>query len=122
MTPSGPPAASNASTTHREWVRPRQPLPDDSTIQMAALVFLSDFYSHWTASGQRGHLCAPSISSGESRTLGPPTRTMGWLVLLKAVSNVGSAGRLFNRRELYSVKGALLASAAQEGFYSGESP
>ena len=42
-----PDPTGETSGGHVEWVRPRAPLPDDPRLQMAALVFLADFYSHW---------------------------------------------------------------------------
>ena len=115
-----PPAAAHASTTHREWVRPRQPLPDDPGLRMAALVFLSDFYSHWTASDRLGTGFVPPRFQALDHAvwIHRPEPWKGWW-LLEAVSDVGSGGRMFTRRELYSAAGSLIASASQEGLYSG---
>jgi acyl-CoA thioesterase len=89
---------------------------------MAALVFLSDFYSHWTASDRPGSSFVPSRFQALDHAVWVrrPEHWNGWW-LLKAISDVGSAGRMFSRRELYSADGVLVASSSQEGFYARNS-
>jgi acyl-CoA thioesterase II len=115
-----PEPSPEQSSTHREWVRPRQPLPREAEVHMAATVFLSDFYSHWTASDRLGARFRPPRFTPLEHALWlhRPLRWDGWW-LLRAVSEVGHAGRLFTRRQLFSADGALVASAAQEGLYAG---
>jgi acyl-CoA thioesterase II len=95
------------------WLAPRKPLPQDQTIQTAALVFLSEYRSHWAV----------------ERVLGPAFRTTDlaldnlalwihrpiewndfWFVTTR--SDVGSGGRCLSRREIFTRQGVLVASAA----------
>lgn len=114
-----PKPASTETSVHREWVRPRQALPRDPHLQMAALVFLSDFYSHWTASDRLGADFRPDRVTQLDHALWVHRHVPwdGWW-LLKAVSEAGRDGRLFTRREIYTSDGILVASAAQEAFYA----
>ena len=86
---------------------------------MAALVFLSDFYSHWTGSDRLGVQFVPGCFTSLDHALWVhrPLPWDGWW-LLKAVTEVGNAGRTLTRREIYTRDGFLVASTAQEGFYS----
>lgn len=95
------------------WLAPRQPLPKDQTTQTAALVFLSEYRSHWAV----------------ERCLGPAFRTTElalndfalwihrpvewndfWLVTTR--TDVSAGGRCLSRREIFTRQGSLVASAA----------
>jgi acyl-CoA thioesterase-2 len=86
---------------------------------MAALVFLSDFYSHWTGSDRLGVHFVPSrfISLDHALWIHRLLHWDSWW-LLKAVTEVGNAGRMLTRREIYTRAGVLVASTMQEGFYA----
>jgi acyl-CoA thioesterase-2 len=115
-----PAASPTQSSIHREWVYPKEPLPDNPRLQMAALVFLSDFYAHWTGSDRLGVHFVPSRFTSLDHALWihhPPHWDDWWL--LKAVTDVGAAGRTLTRREIYTRDGVLVASTTQEGFYTG---
>lgn len=118
-----PEAPLTETTFHREWVLPREPLPADPRIEMAAVVFLSAFYSHWTASDRLGVSFRPDRFTPREHSLWIH-RTVRWdrWWLLQAVSEVGHDGRMFTRRELFTRDGVLVASAAQEGSYAGDPP
>ena len=114
-----PAMTAGETSTHREWIRPRQPLPADSLVQTAALVFAGDFYSHWTASDRLGADFAPNRFSSLDYALWIHRRAPwdGWW-LIHAVSEVGNGGRMLTRRQLFSADGALIASAVLEGLYA----
>lgn len=106
---------------HREWIRPRRPLSHDREAQTAALVFAADFYSHWTASDRLGARFNPGVFAALDCAVWVHRRVPwdGWW-LLRASSEVGHAGRMLTRREIYARDGNLLASAVLHGFYGGE--
>ena len=116
-----PPSASSAPSTHREWVRLRQPLPAEPQRQTAALVFLSNFYSHWTASDRLAADFRPDRFSDLGHTVWIHHRQPwdGWW-MLEATSEVGHAGRMLTRRNLFTESGVLVASAVMEGLYLEE--
>lgn len=103
------------SGTHVEWVRPRAPLPADPRVHMAALVFLSGFYSHWSFAQRVGKKFAHDRFMTLDHALWVH-RLPGWddWWLLKATTEVGHAGRALSRREVYTQDGVLVASIAQE--------
>ena len=111
------PRRPEESYSHVEWMRPRMPLPNDPRIHMAALVFLSDFYSQWACERRIG----PTFAHDRFRPLDQTLwihRSIRWddWLLLKAVSEIGHAGRALARREIYTRDGQLVASAAQEAY------
>lgn len=94
------------------WLAPRKPLPKDQPTQTAALIFLSEYRSHWAV----------------ERCLGPAFRTTDlalndfvlwihhpaewndfWLVTTR--TDVSAGGRCLSRREIYTRQGGLVASA-----------
>lgn len=96
------------------WLRPREPLAD-ATLHTPALVFAAEYRSHWGIELRLGdtfpqheltlrdfalwiHRCEPWDD--------------WWLA--RTVTDAGVAGRCLSRRELYTRRGALLASAAWE--------
>jgi len=113
-----PKPSPSETSHHREWLRPRQPLPGDASMQMAALVFASDFYSHWTASDRLGADFAPNRFTSLDHALWIHRHLPwdGWW-LLDAASEVGHAGRMLTRRRLFTDTGILIASAVQSGRY-----
>lgn len=113
------PSARQASV-HREWMRARQPLPDDDGVQTAALVFAADFYSHWTASDRLGARFDPSAFTPLDCAVWVHRRVRwdGWW-LLSARSEVGCGGRMLTRRELFTQDGSLVASSVLHGLYAG---
>ncbi len=113
--PLWPDASSGESCAHVEWVRPREPLPDDPRMQMAALVFLSDFYSHWAFERRVGRKFAHDRFRRLDHALWihQLVKWDDWW-LLEATTEVSNAGRALSRREIYTREGLLVASSAQE--------
>ena len=114
-----PDPAGDTSGPHVEWMRPRAPLGDDPRLQMAGLVFLADFYSHWAFERRVGR----GFDAGRFETLDhalwihQPARWDDWW-LLETRSEVASAGRGLSRRRIFTRDGRLIASAAQEALIS----
>jgi acyl-CoA thioesterase-2 len=105
---------------HVEWLRPRTALPDDPRLQMAALVFLGDFYSHWPFERRIG----PGFAQDRFRPLDfslavhrPPRWDDWWL--LESTSEIAHGGCALARRRIFTRDGALLASAAQTALVAG---
>lgn len=110
-----PERARGEPCSHIEWVRPRAALPDDPRLHMAALVFLADFYSHWEFEQRVGTGFAQDRFVPLDYALfvhGSPRWDDWWL--LRATSQVSGSGRALSRREIYTRKGALLASGVRE--------
>jgi acyl-CoA thioesterase-2 len=109
-----PDPTGDTSGGHVEWVRPRTPLPDDPRLQMAALVFLADFYSHWPFERRIGRQFAYGhfLTLDHALWVHQTTRWDDWW-LLESVSEVSHAGRALSRRRIFTRAGALVASAAQ---------
>jgi acyl-CoA thioesterase-2 len=114
-----PPAGPAETSVHREWILPRERLPRDTRVEMAAVVFVSGFHPHWMASDRMGNAFRADRFSLREHTLWVhrPARWDGWW-MLKAITEVGHAGRMFARRELSTREGTLVASCAQEGYYA----
>jgi len=96
-------------------MRPRAPLGDDPRLQMAALVFLADFYSHWPFERRLGD----KFAVDRFRTLDLALwvhRTVRWddWWLMETISEVAQAGRGLSRRRIFTREGRLIASIAQE--------
>jgi len=108
------PRRPGESYAHIEWVRPRVPLPDDARLHMAAVVFLSGFYSHWAFERRIGTSFAYDRHVPLDHTLWVH-RSLRWndWWLLKATSEVCHGGRALARREIYTGDGQLVASVVQ---------
>ena len=107
---------------HVEWMRPRKPLPDDPRVQMAALVFLGDFYAHWPFERRIGRGFAQDRFQPLDlalRCTGPPHWNDWWLV--ESTSEVAQGGCALARRRIFTRDGALVASAAQAALVAGPS-
>jgi acyl-CoA thioesterase-2 len=114
-----PDPTGDSSGPHVEWVRPRAPLGDDPSLQMAGLVFLADFHSHWAFERRVGR----GFDVGRFQTLDhalwihQPARWDDWW-LLETRSQVAGAGQGLSRRRIFTRDGRLIASAAQEALIS----
>jgi acyl-CoA thioesterase-2 len=92
-----------------------EPLPDDPRLHAAGLAYLSD----WASQGavQRrfwpGFAFEGFASLDHALWLHRPARWDDWW-LITAVSEIATGGRAFTRREVYTQKGELIASIAQE--------
>lgn len=110
-----PDPTGDTSGPHLAWMRPRAALGDDPRLQMAGLVFLADFYSHWPFERRVGR----GFDVGRFQTLDhalwihQPARWDDWW-LLETESEIASAGRGLSRRRIFARDGRLIASAAQE--------
>lgn len=97
------------------WLATRQPLRKDPITQTAALVFLSEYRSHWAV-----ERCLGPAFMGTDLTLNdhalwihyPSQWDDFWLVTTR--TDVGAGGRCLSRREIYTRAGQLVASAAWE--------
>ena len=97
------------------WLRPRESLRGDTQLHAAALVFLSEYRSHWAVERRLGadfprasiELLDHSLWIHRAEPW-----TDWWLADTR--SDVGVGGRCFSRREIYTRRGALVASAAWE--------
>lgn len=97
------------------WLRPREPLPRDARLHAAALIFLSEYRSHWAVERRLG-------ADFPRATIAPLDHALWihraepwddwWLV--ETSSDVGAGNRCLSRREIYTRRGALVASAAWE--------
>jgi len=110
-----PDPTGGTSGGHVEWMRPRAPLGDDPRLQMAALVFLADFYSHWPFERRVGD----KFAHDRFRTLDHALwvhRSVRWddWWLMETISEVAQAGRALSRRRIFTREGLLVATAAQQ--------
>jgi acyl-CoA thioesterase-2 len=98
------------------WLRPRQPLPDDPRVHAAAIAFLSDYSSQWSAGRRLGRAMGPNdfTSLDQVVRIHRPARWDDWW-LSHAWSEVAHAGRALWHRQLFDRRGALIASISQEG-------
>jgi acyl-CoA thioesterase-2 len=108
--PTGP----GGSSEWLAWVRPRVPLPDDPNLHAAALAYLSDYRSHWSAARRVGAAFSwEGFASAEHALfVHRPEPWNEWRLLTNA-GDVASDGRSFWRREIFARDGRLLASVAQ---------
>jgi acyl-CoA thioesterase-2 len=99
----------------RGWARPRVALGGDERLHAAGLAYLTD----WASQGavQRrfwpGFAFEGFASLDHALWVHRPARWDDWW-LITAVSEIAAGGRAFTRREIYTQKGELIASAAQE--------
>jgi len=110
-----PDPTGDTSGGHVEWMRPRAPLGDDPRLQMAALVFLADFYSHWAFERRVGGKFAHDRFRPLDHALWihRPVHWNDWW-LMETISEVAQAGRALSRRRIFTREGLLVATAVQE--------
>jgi acyl-CoA thioesterase-2 len=114
------PADPRAPARWLGWVRPRTPLPDDPRAHLAALVYLSDWCSHWGVEKRLGPAFEGSAfaSLDHALWLHGPARWDDWL-RIETASDVAAAGRALTRRTLHARDGRPVASVAQEAILGG---
>ena len=100
------------------WVRVREPVPADRRIQAAVLAYVSDMTLLDTSTFAHGRILAdPDIQAASldhAMWFHRPDPLDDWLLYTQdSPSTSGSRG--FTRGALYSRKGTLVASVAQEG-------
>jgi acyl-CoA thioesterase-2 len=97
------------------WLRPREALPDQARLHAAALAFLGEYRSHWAVERRLGAAFPQSRVTLLDHALWVhrAERWDDWW-LVKTLTDVGVAGRCFSRREIYTRRGSLIASAAWE--------
>jgi acyl-CoA thioesterase-2 len=95
------------------WLRPREALANDPRVQAAALAFLGEYRSHWAVERRLGAEFPRSSVTllDHALFLHRPERWDDWW-LVETRTDVGVGGRCFSRREIYTRRGALVASAA----------
>jgi acyl-CoA thioesterase II len=97
------------------WLRPRQPLPATWRMHEAALVYASDYVSHWSASRRLGRAFGPGVFASVDHQVHvhrQPIWDDWWL--FHSWSDVAHAGRALWHRRIFARDGALVASVAQE--------
>lgn len=109
---------AHADSQQKIWVRTSAPLPDDPAIHRAALAYLSDMTLLDTSLITHGRsVFDPDIQAASldhALWLHRPFRADEWMLYVQDSPNA-SGGLGFSRGALYSRKGALIASVAQEG-------
>ena len=119
VNPVWPPPPEERLAPHREWLRPRSPLPPDSRLHEAALAFASQFYSQWEFEWRTG----PSFAHDRFTLLDHsvwihgPARWDDWL-LVDAFCDVSRGGRALGHRRLFTRDGRLLVSVTHAGLVS----
>ena len=111
-----PPPPEERLAPHREWLRPRVPLPPDPRLHAAALAFASQFYSQWEFEWRTGPGFAHDRFAilDHSVWLHGPARWDDWL-LVDASCDVSRGGRALGHRRLFARDGRLLASVTHAG-------
>jgi acyl-CoA thioesterase-2 len=110
--------SERADPVQKIWVRTSAPLPDDPAIHRAALAYLSDMTLLDTSLIAHGrsvfHPDIQAASLDHALWLHRPFRADEWMLYVQDSPNAsGALG--FSRGALYSRKGELIASVAQEG-------
>jgi len=110
-----PDPTGDTSGLHVAWMLPRAPLGDDPRLQMAALVFLADFYSHWPFERRVGRDFAVDrfLTLDHALWVHRSERWDEWW-RMETISQVAYAGRGLSRRRIFTRDGSLIATAAQE--------
>ncbi len=117
------PAPPGESPSWAAWVRLRTPLPDDPRLHMAALVYLSDFLSHWAVQRRFGdEFLWEGFSSLDHALWVHRTEQWDDWWLMTSESEVGHTGRGFTRREIYNRDGRAIASIGQQSLIGGPAP
>lgn len=116
VNPVWPPPPEERLSPHREWLRPRIPLPPDARVHAAALAFASQFYSQWAFEWRTGPGFAQDRFAilDHSVWLHEPARWDDWL-LLDAICDVSRGGRALGHRRLFARDGRLLATVTHAG-------
>jgi acyl-CoA thioesterase-2 len=111
-----PPPPEERLSPHREWLRPRVPLPPDLRVHAAALAFASQFYSQWEFEWRTGPGFAHDRFTilDHSVWIHEPARWDDWW-LLDAVCDVSRGGRALGHRRIFARDGRLLASVTHAG-------
>jgi acyl-CoA thioesterase II len=116
INPAWPPPSEERLSPHREWLRPRVPLPPDPRLHAAALVFASQFYSQWAFEWRTGPGFAHERFAivDHSVWIHEPARWDDWW-LIEAVCDVSRGGRALGHRRIFARDGRLLASVTHAG-------
>jgi acyl-CoA thioesterase-2 len=105
-----------ASDSHWSvWLRPRQLLPAVERVHEAALVYASEYVSHWSAARRLGRAFGPGVFASLDHQVHVhrmPIWDDWWL--FHGWSDVAHAGRALWHRQIFARDGALLASVRQE--------
>jgi acyl-CoA thioesterase II len=112
-----PGAADGEPARWSGWLRPRVPLPaDDLALHAAALVFASDYRSHWGIEVRLG----PAFSKHAYTSVNHAVwihATLPWTDwwCFETHADVGRDGRVLTAREVWTRDGVRVATIAQEG-------
>jgi len=112
LNPVWPPPPEERLLPHREWLRPRVPLPSDPRLHTAALALASHFYNHWEFQWRidPGFAYERFAILEHAVWLHRAARWDDWW-LLDAESDLARHGRARSRRRIFARDGRLLASA-----------
>jgi acyl-CoA thioesterase-2 len=105
--------ANDAPAEWVGWLRTREPV--SASLRGPALVFLSEYRSHWAIElrlGDAFRAHALDLIDFSLWVHRPEMWSEWWLV--RTVSDVGHGGRCFSRREIFAREGALVATSAWE--------
>jgi len=112
-----PGAADGEPTRWIGWLRPRAALPvDDLALHAAALVFASDYRSHWGVEVRLGAAFQKHVYTSVDHALwihAPQPWTDWWCFATHA--DVARDGRVLTLREVWTRDGVRVATIAQHG-------
>ena len=111
------PAAADGEASHWSgWLRPRVPLSADLALHAAALVFASDYRSHWGPETRLGPAFGAHAYTSLDHALwihAPQAWTDWWL--FETRSEICRDGRALTQRTVWTRDGLRVATIAQEG-------
>lgn len=105
--------AANEEPTWTGWLAPRAPIPTDPISTVAALVFLGEYRSHWGVERRLGDaFFSTELTLNDfALWIHAPVRWDDYF-FVSTRSDVAAEGRTLSRREIFTRRGALVASAA----------
>ena len=125
IVPRSPFGGTPREPRHGSWFRAVAPLPDDAALHRAILAYASDMTLLGTASLPHGiSFMTPGLQSASldhALWIHEPFRADEWLLYTTDSPWAGGA-RGFNRGQIFSQDGRLVASVAQEGLMRMRKP
>ena len=105
--------AANEAPEWTGWLAPRAPIPTDRLTEVAALVFLAEYRSHWALERRLGEAFSSTKLTLDDFALWIHAR-LRWddYFYVATRSDVAVEGRALSRREIFTRRGVLVATAA----------